>query len=173
MAFLFFLFVLVPTTAILALLWLITKQTAWGKVIRFMWLSLFGLILLGLIIRFFTSKKELSEKDYYGEYIIDRKFYRGKSADWQYNTFRFEIRDNDSIYFYVTNEQKVLRVFKGTVKTTLGHVSERLIVNMDTPTYHIVVGNPTTYRGVWDFYLVFHSDKFNNVFFRKGKWKPL
>jgi hypothetical protein len=44
---------------------------------------------------------------------------------------------------------------------------------MEQPTHHILTGNPTTYRNSWDFYLVFYSSKFNNVFFKKGKWEKL
>ena len=44
---------------------------------------------------------------------------------------------------------------------------------MEEPNHHILIENPTTYRQVWNFYLVFNSKKFNNVFFKKGNWKPL
>lgn len=121
----------------------------------------------------FRTKMVLDKEDYYGEYIINRKYFPGIQADWQYNTFRFEIRENDSIYFHVTEGEKILETFKGKVRFATPYNSTRLIINMPLPTHHIISDNPTTYRDVWDFYLVFKSHKFHNVFFTKGEWEPI
>jgi len=117
----------------------------------------------------------LKKKDYYGEYIVNRDYFSGRQSDWQYDHFRFEIRENDSIYFYVTEKGKVVNTYRGIIKTTdpNQYISERLITNMEQPTYHILTSNPTTYRSFWSFNLVFYSSKFNNVYFKKGQWKPL
>jgi predicted choloylglycine hydrolase len=123
--------------------------------------------------RWLTENKDLKRKDYYGQYVVNRNFFKGRQADWQYNTFRFEIRNNDSIYFFVTDREDILETYRGSVTTTKSCRSERLIINMEQPTHHILSGNPTTYRSTWSFYLVFHSPKFNNVFFKKGTWKAL
>ena len=125
-------------------------------------------------MRFITSKTQLSKDDYYGSYIVDRNYFPGKQADWQYNSFRFDIKDNDSIYFYYIYNDRIVKTYKGrisTVKTSYG--SERLAIHMEQPTHHIVITNPTIYRGNWDFELVFNTPKFNNVFFKKGEWEPL
>jgi hypothetical protein len=119
------------------------------------------------------SKKELKKKDYYGQYIVDRSFFAGKQADWQYNNFRFEIKENDSIYFFVTNKEQILKTYKGIIATTRPYNSERLIVSLEQPTHHVIRSNPTTYRSAWSFYLVFYSKKFNNIYFKKGQWKPI
>ncbi|MEP7265938.1 MAG: hypothetical protein ABI772_15650, partial [Bacteroidota bacterium] len=91
----------------------------------------------------------------------------GKQSDWQYNNYRFEIKDNDSIYFYATDREKIIKTFRGIIKTTDSrqYKSARLIIIMEQPTHHILSGNPTTYRSAWNFNLVFYSSKFNNVFF--------
>ena len=60
-----------------------------------------------------------------------------------------------------------------SIKTTTPYSSARLIIEMEQPTHHIMTSNPTTYRSAWDFYLVFKSPKFYNVFFEKRKWKPI
>jgi len=44
---------------------------------------------------------------------------------------------------------------------------------MTQPTIHILASNPTTYRNAWNFYLVFNSPKFGNMFFKKGKWEEI
>ena len=37
----------------------------------------------------------------------------------------------------------------------------------------IDLSDPTIYRKVWGFFLVFNSPQFNNMYFRKGKWKEI
>ncbi|MBW2961848.1 hypothetical protein [Mesonia aestuariivivens] len=172
---LFFIFILVPLTGILLIAWLLSRKLFIGKILGFIWLGIFGLVLLSGIIQWLTSKTELDKDDYYGEYVINRDYFKGKQTDWQYNHFRFEITDKDSILFYVTENEKILETYRGTIRTTdpRNYRSARLIIKMDKPTYHILTSNPTTYRSAWDFYLVFKSPKFNNVFFKKGKWKPI
>lgn len=173
MAFLFWLFILAPLTVILLIAWWGTGNKIYGKIVGYFYLGLVGLFILGTIIRLLTDKKELDKKDYYGEYIVNRDYFSGSQADWQYDHFRFEIKDNDSIYFYLTDNEKILKTYKGTITTTKPYSSERLIINIEQPTHHIMTSNPTTYRSAWSFYLVFYSPKFNNVYFKKGQWKPL
>ena len=112
MAFLFFLFILAPLTGILLLAWWGTGNKIFGKIVGYFWLGLFGLFILGTIIRLLTDKKELEKNDYYGEYIVNRDYFPGKQADWQYDNFRFEIKDNDSIYFHVTDKEEILNHVK-------------------------------------------------------------
>ena len=170
---LFFIFILVPLTGILLVIWLTSRQQIIGKVIGFIWLGIFALALLSVTIQWLTAKTELDKQDYYGEYIINRDYFYGEQTDWQYNHFRFEITETDSILFFVTEKGKVLKTYRGTIKTSdpKNHHSERLIIEMEKPKHHIMMSNPTTYRSAWGFYLVFNSPKFHNVFFKKGNWK--
>lgn len=170
---LFCIFILVPLTGILLIAWLLSRKLWIGRILGFIWLGIFGLALLSGIVQWLTSKTELDKDDYYGEYVINRDYFKGKQTDWQYNHFRFKITDEDSIFFYVTDKEKILKTYRGTIKTTTPYSSARLIIEMEQPTHHILTSNPTTYRGAWDFYLVFRSPKFYNVFFEKGKWKPI
>ncbi len=173
MIFLFWLFILAPLTGILLFAWWGTQNKIYGKIVGYFYLGLFGLFILGTIKHLLTDKKELKKKDYYGEYVVNHDYFSGSQADWQYNNFRFEIKDNDSIFFYVTDKEKILKTYRGTITTTKPYSSERLIINMEQPTHHIMTSNPTTYRSAWSFYLVFYSPKFNNVYFKKGQWKSL
>jgi len=172
---LFFIFILVPLTGILCVTWLLTRKKIFGYSLGLIWIGIFGLALFSGIVQWLTAKKELKKKDYYGEYTISRNYFPGKQSDWQYDHFRFEIKENDSIFFYVTEKEKVVNTYRGIIKTTNPnqYISERLITNMEQPTYHILTSNPTTYRSSWSFNLVFYSPKFNNVYFKKGHWKPL
>ena len=168
-----FIFIILPLTGILLIVWALTRKKIFGKILGFIWLSLIGLIFFSVILQWLTAKKELEKEDYYGQYVIDRNYFKGKQANWQYNNFRFEIRKNDSIYFYLTENEKILKIYKGTISTVKPWNSERLVINMIQPTNHIIKTNPTVYRSAWGFYLVFHSDKFNNIYFKKGKWIPI
>jgi hypothetical protein len=170
---LFFVFILVPLTGILLIAWLLSRKLWIGKILGFIWLGIFGLALLSGIAQWLTSKPKLDKDDYYGEYVINRDYFKGEQTDWQYNHFRFEITDKDSILFYVTDKEKILKTYRGTIKTTTPYSSARLIIEMEQPTHHILTSNPTTYRSAWDFYLVFNSPEFYNVFFEKGKWKAI
>ncbi|HXU25721.1 MAG TPA: hypothetical protein VN698_00710, partial [Bacteroidia bacterium] len=147
-------------TAILLLFWLGKGNIIYLKLIGIIWLGVFGLFFLGIIVNFIKSKKELKKTDYYGQYIINRAYFKGKQADWQYNTYRFEIKENDTLYFYVTDKDKIVQTYKGKISTTAPYSSERLIVEMVQP-YHVLNTNPTLYRSAWSFYLVFNSPKYN------------
>nr|WP_294877394.1 hypothetical protein [uncultured Pedobacter sp.] len=150
-----------------------TRKNAYGKILGFIWLGVIGLIIISVTIQALTAKKVLKKKDFYGQYIIDRNYFKGKQADWQYNNFHFEIKENDSIYLYVMDKGKVVETFGGTITTVKTYRSERLAINMQEPTHHIISGDPTIYRETWSFYLVFDSPKFGNMFFKKGQWSPL
>jgi len=170
---LFFILVLVPLTGALLIVWLLSRKQLIGKILGLIWLGVFGLVLLAGAVRWLTSKTELDKTDYYGEYVINRDYFKGKETDWQYNHFRFEITDQDSIFFHATDHEKVLKTWRGKISTTTNYRSARLIIDMEQPAHHIMKNNPTTYRSSWGFYLVFYSLEFNNVFFKKGKWKAL
>lgn len=170
---LFFAFIIIPLMGILLLAWIFTRKKVFGLALGSVLLGLLGIFSLLVVLNRITTKKDLEKKDYYGEYTIDRKHFPGKQADWQYNSFRFEIKPNDSIYFYRTNGEKIIQLYRGKITTTQQYQSQRLILEMDQPTHHILSENPTTYRSTWSYYLVFYSPKFNNVFFKKGKWKPI
>src|SRR6185312_2821321 len=65
-------------TAILLLFWLSKGNIIYLKLIGIIWLGVFGLFFLGIIVNFIKSKKELKKTDYYGQYIINRAYYKGK-----------------------------------------------------------------------------------------------
>ena len=175
LAVLFMLIFPVSLTLILLVIWAVTKKKIFIKIIGYSWLGLLSLFVFAIIMVQLTNKKELKKKHYYGTYIVNRDYFKGPQTDWQYNHFRFEIKENDSIYFYETDHEKIVKAYSGTIQTTAHdqYRSERLIINMSQPSHHILTSNPTTYRSAWNFYLVFNSPRFYNVYFKKGEWKPL
>ena len=167
---LFLIFILLPLIGIFAILYGLTKKKIFGKSIFYIIIGIFSIMIISGTTQWLRSKKVLTKADYYGEYIIDRNFFKGKQANWQYETYRFKITEKDSIYFYVTNFDKIIKTYKGRIKTVSPYGSERLIIEMEKPTIHILETNPTIYRNSWGFYLVFNSQKFKNMYFKKGKW---
>jgi len=169
----FILIILIPISLLLTIGWVGGKNRVYGIILGIIWSGLFVLILASVIGQKINAKKILEKEDYYGQYVIDRNHYAGKQPDWQYNNFRFEIKDNDSIYFYVINKDEILKTFKGIITTSQTYTSKVLVIHMTQPTIHILASNPTTYRNAWNFYLVFNSPKFGNMFFKKGKWEEI
>lgn len=158
---------------ILFFVWLNTKN-------RFFKILLLSLVILGLFSflgpafsKAIFSKTKLSKDDYYGDYIIDRKYFPGKQADWQYNSYRFTITETDSMYFYITKEERIIKTYSGTISTVRPYSSDRLVIHFSEPRHHIIETNPTTFRQAWNFHLVFKSKYYYNLFFRKGEWEEI
>ena len=167
-------FIILPLTLILFLLGAFTKKEGFFQAIGCIWIPILCLIGLSFIVSLFPDTSFLEKEDYYGEYTIDRNFFKGKQADWQYNHFKMEITENDSIFLYTMENEEIISINKGTISTVKPYNSERLVLKMNEPNHHITETNPTTYRkNWWNFYLVFKSKKFHNMYFRKGKWKKI
>ena len=98
MAGLLFFFIVLPLSIILFLLWSFSQNKYFAQLLIGLWVSIIRLFIISIIAKPFYTKKVLDKEDFYGEYVIDRDYFSGKQADWQYNNFRFEIMDNDSIY---------------------------------------------------------------------------
>lgn len=170
---LLFILVLLPVSGILLVLWLGSRKRIFGSALAGLWIVIITVIFIASLVQRYHQKTILSRNDYNGEYVIDRNRYSGRQADWQYNHFRFEIRGNDSLYFYLTDTVRLVKTYTGRVQTTDNYHSQRLVIAMDTPVFHLLSSNPTTYRSNNGFWLVFNSPKYRNVFFKKGKWKKI
>lgn len=170
---LFFICIILPVSLILLLIAGITNKKIYAQVVLYGWIFMIFMSILGEISRPLFQKIVLEKSDFYGEYIIDRNYFSGKQTDWQYNNFRFEIKENDSIYFYVTDGKIINKIYKGKFSTRKTFSSERPKFEISFPNHHILTTNPTVYREIWDFILVFNSPKFKNMYFRKGKWKKI
>lgn len=167
--FIFFLFV----SIFLFIFKLIFKNKIFNTLNKLWWLLFFSLPIIFYIISFFTSKKEIEINDIYGNYIIDREKYAGEQADWQYNHYRFKITEKNKIFFYITDKENITTTIEGTVSYSEGGHSPHLKIEINEPVYHVLKENPTLYREIWSFYYVFESNKYGNMFFKKGNWKPI
>jgi hypothetical protein len=137
------------------------------NILIYSWGFIFLMIALSFIAKPFYTKMTLDKSDYYGNYVIDTTYFDPAQAKWQYDHFRFTIKRNDSIYFYVTEKNEVIKTYKGTITTLKPWSSEVLKINMEQPTHHILTYQPTIWRDIWSFTLVFRSPKFSNMYFVK------
>ena len=112
------LFIIFPLTVIFLVLWISSKKRVFGKILGLIWITILLLVFAQKICMWSTAKKILKKEDYYGEYIINRDYFPGKQANWQYDHYRFEIKENDSIFFYLTDREKILKTFRGRIATT-------------------------------------------------------
>lgn len=149
---------------------LIKYKTVEGKTILVTYSTLFAVILTLVLTAHLSKKMTLNKPDFYGQYTVNRDYFKGKQADWQYDNFRFEIFKNDSIYFYETHGKEIIHTYRGTIETVDHYSSSRLKIKMDDP-HHVLYSNPTIYREAWSFNLVFLSPKFKNMYFHKKEWK--
>ena len=164
---------IIAITIILLLLRLFTKKKIFGTITAYFWLGIILTIVLLYTLAFWYATKKLDKDDYYGEYIVNRNYFKGKQTDWQYNNFRFEIEENDSIYFHITDKSVITKTCVGKIKTVMPYNSVIVEIDQLTPEHHIFTTTPTVCRSAWSFYLVFNSPKFGNMFFTKGHWKEI
>lgn len=170
--FLFALFICI--TFVLWILKLIFKKKIFNKLILGLWIFFVSIPIIILIISIFTTKMQLEKEDIYGNYVIDRSKCSGKQSDWQYNHYRFKITENNKIYFYITDKEKIIKTIEGKVEIIEYYTpSPRLKIIFNEPRFHIIKDNPTLYREIWSFYYVFYSEKYQNIFFTKGNWKSI
>ncbi|MBF9142581.1 hypothetical protein [Hymenobacter properus] len=164
---------LIPLTLLLLVIWALTRKAFFGKALGVIWLSALALGVCSTIARPLSEKKVLTQEDYYGEYVIDRSYFPGKQANWQYSNFHFIINLDNSIRFYSTPKDGPATVYEGHISTSDPYGSARLIIHMPAPTHHVLTTDPTVYRGIRSFFLVFNSPKFGNMYFKKGTWESI
>ena len=124
------------------------------------------LFVFGSIAEHYRKPIRLTRQDIIGEYRIDKTFFSGKNANWQYHHFKFYITNKDSILFVIMEEKgNPIAFYKHKINYSDG--SPALWKIKTDSTHHILKNQPTLYRGHDKFYYVFYSEKFGNMFFRK------
>lgn len=159
-------------TLILLLVSHLTKKKIFIKLSFVIWILVVVLFLIIILINFLNSKTNVEKNDYYGAYIIDKKKFKGENADWQYNHYRFEITKDDELNLYVTDKNKVLKIYKRKIEFKEGSASPHLKIINENQNF-ILESEPTLYRNSCDFYLVFKTKPYSNMFFKKGEWKTI
>ncbi|UQB67341.1 hypothetical protein [Epilithonimonas zeae] len=159
-------------TLILLSLYHSTKKKIIIKLSIGIWIVVGLFAILIIISNFLYSKRKLDKEDFYGTYIVNREFFKGKNADWQYNHYRFEITKDNVLNLYITDESKVLKIYRRKIEFIEGSVNPHLKIINENPNF-ILESEPTLYSSSWGFYLVFKTKPYSNMFFKKGKWKSI
>jgi hypothetical protein len=73
-------FIVLPLTGILLLIWLVSQKRIFGVFLAVIWGGIFGLIILSFGLRPFFEKIVLDKEDYYGEYIINSAYFTGSQS---------------------------------------------------------------------------------------------
>lgn len=122
----------------------------------------------------------VTQKDIYGTYVIDKDKYPGEQANWQYKNFKFEITEDNKMIFqshiydnYWKQEIVDVSYAPGYFDFNKNeYCNQRIRIHSNRNNHHIIRNNPTLYRKSFNrFYYVFESEKFGNVFFKKGTWE--
>lgn len=135
-------------------------------VVAVLWGLTILLFFTATIADHFRTPIRLEKADIIGEYRIDTNFFSGTNAKWQYDHYRFTITPTDSIIFYVTNKDTIIKSVQEKIMYADGPPA-LWKVQSDTTIYHVVRYPPTLYRGHKKFYYVFKSNYYGNMFFRK------
>lgn len=143
----------------------VTKSKGAIKIFCGLWAVVILLFIVATITAKFNQPIRLTREQIIGNYRIDKKFYPGKNADWQYEHYRFSITPTDSLYFYLTQRGKDLKVIRSKIKYSSEPPYLWAVVN-DASNCKVKL-TPTLFRGHNRFYYVFHSDVYGNMFFRK------
>ena len=157
---------LILSTIGLFIFFLISRKKITLTILGSLWGFTILIFIFGSIADHYRKPIRLTKQDIIGEYRIDKTFYPGKNANWQYKHFKFYITDKDSILFLIMKEKGIpLAFYKHKINYSDGPPALWKI-NTDS-THHILKNQPTLYRGHDKFYYVFHSEKYGNMFFRK------
>ena len=125
-----------------------------------------------LLLKHHRLSIRVTEEDIYGTYVIDKSRFSGEQADWQYDNFRFEVTRNNQLLFEHRVYDDVWELETVDVSFDPTWENRRIRIHSDSTNHHIIRDNPTLYRlSYGEFYYVFESEKFGNVFFKKGEWK--
>lgn len=129
----------------------------------------FSFIVLSLLFAgFLNSPTNVGKDDLYGEYVVDKNMFKGKNADWQFEHFSFEIKENDEFIFFEYYDNGIIKSkHTGIVEFIDGYASPHLRLTQVDPEHQIIDPEPLLVRNNWNFYYVFKSKKFGNVFFKK------
>lgn len=167
MAFLFNFLVLAIISFVLIAVYADTKSETPLKILLGMWIAAFAFLVLGLSLEYYNRPTPLQKSDVIGTYQIDRKFYPGPNAEWQYAHFAFSILPSDSIIFVEANENGTSqKIYQHQLQWVQGiKATWRVIADS---TSHVLENPPTLYRHRHHFYYVLNSRKFGKMFFRKA-----
>lgn len=169
-----FISIIIPVALIVLILsiysglaFLVTRKVEYWHLFLKVVGSTFMLIGVLLLVRWLNSDVKLSHGDFHGDYVIDRDYFPGPNAQWQYEHYKFTIRQDDSLFFYVMAGDSVKSVFKGKMNVSTAYASARITFDMHQPVHHVFTEQPLIVRSCWGFNIVLYSPFYNHMYFEK------
>jgi len=167
--FIFFI-IIFGISLIFLVIYYITKNKIFKRLFIGYWLFFILSYLILLVVGFINSPTTVDKEDIFGKYEIDKDMFKGNDANWQFQHFSFEINKNEEfVFFEYYDSGKIKSKHKGNVEFIEGYASPHLKLDHVEPKHQIVENEPLLVRNKWEFYYVFKSKKFGNVFFKKKK----
>ena len=145
------------------LIWVLVDGVGkgWKSVLkRLFFILLMPVVFLGALR--WNSKVKPARDDVIGVYQVDRDFYPGKQADWQYETYELEVTETHLI----VRDSRASREWRYIVHW-FADPEYRWTFASEDPRHHLVAEGPAIYRERFGYYYVFRSRLYGNVFFRK------
>jgi|GEM_PF-2952344 len=166
---------LLAASVLVALVYGLYTGKEWGvwQFVRNTVIAFIGLLLATRFVVLFTTPMQVDPCDVYGEYVIDRRMFPGKNAEWQYATYRLEITEDDVLKLYQFNDNVLEKSHEVPVILLRHYRNTRLKLKPENvPRHHLLREQPIMVRRPWSFYYVFHSPHYGNMYFRKKGWWP-
>lgn len=133
--------------------------------------SLMGAV--STVIEFLPKYRRVSPGDVYGTYRIDRNFYPGQNADWQYEHYRFKITSENKFVLTEIDDNGVAHQYQGKVTWKDTKTRRALWSAKLSKPHHLQINAPTLYRSYFYFYYVIPSKRYGNMFFRRESDYPI
>lgn len=176
--------IMLPVSTLLILTWIFTYAKQKKHHALFFLIGIWAVFIIGIVLLWiaepYLKPMIVTKQDIIGTYVIDKEQFPGEHADWQYDNFKFTITENDELIFQSRIYGNVWKSDTLNVSYSTGYYdlnkkeycNIKIRIHADSTSHHIIRDNPTLYRQKFKrFYYVFESEKFGNVFFKKGKWQ--
>jgi hypothetical protein len=163
--------IMIPCSIILLLSWIVTwiqKGNHFPAIILSgIWIFYIGGVAVLYLIAPFIKPMKITKADYYGIHKTDLKKFSRFQAEWQYNNYQITINKDGFLRLYkLIQEPELIDSVK--FEFTSHYTNPRIRLITDSTNHHIISESPTLYREPFNnFYLVFNSKKYGNMFFRK------
>ena len=164
------LLLLTPTTPLLLLFWIYQYITKKEHFPLFVLLWIWGVCIFLVTIAYFINPlfkpMEVNQNDNFGTYEVIDNIYDVNQSKWQHDNY--EIAINKDYYLRIYKLMPNRKILDSVRFEFTGSSNNRIKLFTNPNHYHIIADSPALYRKNFNnFYYVFKSRKFGNVFFRK------
>jgi len=178
----------------------LTKSSSIRKMLEITFLIPVVLVIIGLlsysVYKFTTSPMTVKKYHLKGTFVINREMFKGKNADWQYDHYWINIK-NDTLFLHIMSNGKEIKMYKRQIayidpyhrmQSRRDHVffgfvntdkefqnqhanNEEQRIFIESEEHHMLINDPRLLASPFSFNIVLVSNRYGNMFFTRGKWK--